>query len=185
MSGDGYLPLGREFFLRDSVTLAKELLGRLLVRKTAEGITVCRITETEAYAGPEDPACHSYRRRAPDGRTNVMYQPGGVAYVYLIYGMYSCFNVVAGPEGFPEAVLIRSAQPVEGGELMTARRRGAAEKNLLTGPGKLCQGMDITRKLYGVPLWREGELFLAEGIPAVNCRTDTEKKSSFWVPSAR
>ena len=95
-----------------------------------------------------------------------MYQPGGVAYVYLIYGMYSCFNVVAGPEGFPEAVLIRSAQPVEGGELMTARRRGAAEKNLLTGPGKLCQGMDITRKLYGVPLWREGELFLAEGIPA-------------------
>ncbi len=163
MIGMDYQPLEREFFFRDSVTLAKDLLGRLMVRTTEEGITVCRITETEAYAGPDDPACHSYGRRAPDGRTNVMYQPGGAAYIYLIYGMYSCFNVVAGPKDFPEAVLIRSAQPVEGTALMTARRKGAAEKNLLTGPGKLCQAMEITKKLYGVPLWQKGELFLAQG----------------------
>jgi len=161
--------LPREFYLRDTVTAARELLGCLLVREAPEGRTVCRITETEAYCGPGDRACHSYGRRAPQGRTNVMYEAGGRAYVYLIYGMYCCFNVVTREEGEPQAVLIRSGEPLEGLELMTRRRTRPGRKppeikDLLTGPGKLCQAMAISRGLYGEPLWGE-TLWLARGEP--------------------
>ena len=96
---DPWERLPREFYLRDTVETARDLLGRYLVRRTPEGLLACRITETEAYCGPEDPACHSYRRKAPKGRTNIMYRAGGLAYIYLIYGMYCCFNVVTRPQG--------------------------------------------------------------------------------------
>ena len=158
------------FYLQDTVAVAKGLLGRLLVREAPEGRTVCRITETEAYCGPGDRACHAYRKRAPQGRTNVMYAPGGLSYVYLIYGMYDCFNVVTRPQGDPQAVLIRSGEPLEGLELMAARRTRPGKepppvKQLLTGPGKLCRGMAITRALYGEPLWGD-RLYLLDG-PAI------------------
>ena len=181
-----------EFYLRDTVEVAQDLIGRYLVREGPGGRLACRITETEAYCGPADPACHSYRKAARKGvRTNVMYEAGGLAYVYLIYGMYCCFNVVTRPKGEPEAVLIRSAQPILGLPRMAenrgmeavrekalltgpdgpaggqrARRSGkpGKEELLLTGPGKLCQGMEISRELYGEPLWGE-KLWLCEGEP--------------------
>ena len=159
-----------DFYLRDTVTVARDLLGRYLVRETGEGRLACRITETEAYCGPADPACHSYKKASKKGgRTNVMYRQGGLAYVYLIYGMYCCFNVVTRRSGEPEAVLIRSAQPILGIPQMMANRRmepgkKGREEKLLTGPGKLCMGMAIDRTLYGEPLW-EDKLWLAYGEP--------------------
>ena len=162
-----YRKLPPEFYLRDTLTVARELLGKYLVHETPGGRLVCRITETEAYCGPEDKACHSYQKKAPDGRTNVMYREGGYAYIYLIYGMYHCFNVVTCPTGQPEAVLIRSAKPVEGMEIMSrlrCSRKGTVpkEKDLLTGPGKLCTAMAIDKALYGEALWGS-RLYLTEG----------------------
>ena len=169
MRGEPWERLPREFYLRDTVEVARDLLGRYLVRQGPGGLLACRITETEAYCGPGDAACHSAKKASrKGGRTNVMYEAGGVAYVYLIYGMYCCFNVVTRPKGEPEAVLIRSAQPLLGLPRM-ARNRGmeterVRERALLTGPGKLCQGMEISRELYGEPLWGE-RLWLTWGEP--------------------
>ena len=172
-----YRKLPPEFYLQDTLTVARQLLGKYLIHESPRGRLVCRITETEAYCGPGDKACHSYQRRSPDGRTNIMYKNGGLSYVYLIYSMYCCFNVVTCPEGQPEAVLIRSAKPVEGMEIMSELRRSKKgispkEKDLLTGPGKLCTAMDISRQLYGECLW-DDVLYLAEGedVPdsAVKC----------------
>lgn len=159
--------LPEEFYLTDTETAARQLLGKLLVSSSPEGVTVCSITETEAYLGERDRACHSYSRRAPEGRTNVMYDAGGVAYVYLIYGMYCCFNVVTRPKGDPQAVLIRSARPVEGIPLMLDRRtrpgkKPPGEKLLLAGPGRLCAGMGIGRGQNGEPMWGD-RLFIARG----------------------
>ncbi len=164
-----YVKLPKEFYLADTLTVARRLLGFYLVCRSPQGVTACRITETEAYCGPEDKACHAYKRKAPNGRTNVMYQEGGCAYVYLIYGMYNCFNVVTRPAGQPEAVLVRAGEPMEGLELMRQRRKSPKgripkDKDLLSGPGKLCRAMDITRELYGQPLWGD-VLFLAQGKP--------------------
>lgn len=166
---DAWDKLLPEFYLRDTVEVARDLIGRYLVRETAGGRLCCRITETEAYCGPIDPACHSYKKGAKKGgRTNVMYEAGGRAYVYLIYGMYCCFNVVTREKGAPEAVLIRSGQPVSGIRAMAENRRmdpeKVREKALLTGPGKLCMGMAIDRGLYGEPLWGD-KLWLARGEP--------------------
>lgn len=163
-----------EFYLQDTLTVARELLGKRLVHVTPEGTTSCFITETEAYLGATDKAAHSYRA-SPDGRTNIMYQVGGHAYVYLIYGMYCCFNVTARPAGIGEAVLIRSGEPELGIDLMFQRRqakkliRSLTEHTLLTGPGKLCIAFGIDRSQYGLPLWGD-ELFLCQGreIPSEN-----------------
>lgn len=163
VGGKAWEKLPPEFYLRDTLTVARNLLGRYLVRESEGGRLCCRITETEAYCGPSDPACHSYKG-SKSGRTNVMYREGGLSYVYLIYGMYCCFNVVTRPEGEPEAVLIRSAQPVLGVDRMMENRRNRKEKSLLTGPGKLCMGMEIDRSLYGEPLWGD-KLWLAFGEP--------------------
>ena len=157
------------FYQQDTLTVARELLGKYLVHETPDGPLICRITETEAYCGPHDKACHSYKNRSPQGRTNIMYEEGGHSYVYLIYGMYCCFNVVTCPPGQPEAVLIRSAKPVAGLEQMRKYRTSKkgkvpADRQLLTGPGKLCTAMAINRSLYGEPLWGE-VLYLAEGEP--------------------
>lgn len=169
MTGGGpWEKLPPDFYLRDTLTVAKDLIGRYLVRETEEGRLCCRVTETEAYCGPTDPACHSYKA-SKSGRTNVMYREGGLAYVYLIYGMYCCFNVVTREKGEPEAVLIRSAQPILGIPRMLKNRRTkpgkrGTEAKLLTGPGKLCMGMEIDRSLYGEPLWGD-KLWLAYGEP--------------------
>jgi DNA-3-methyladenine glycosylase len=141
----------RDFYLKDGVTVAKDLLGLILVHKTSEGITKGRIVETEAYMGPIDAAAHSYKA-TKSGRTNVQYGQGGYAYIYLIYGMYYCMNVVANQENIPEAVLIRALEPVDGIVIMKNRRRTEKLKNLCSGPGKLCQAMGITNSNYGMDL---------------------------------
>ncbi len=152
--------LGREFYDRDTVEAARALLGCRLVRITEEGVRLsCIITETEAYRGPVDKACHAWNgRRTP--RTETLYARPGTSYVYLIYGMYHCLNFVTEPEGVPCAVLIRGAVPEENAGIMSANRFGvppdrlkkSQRRDLLRGPGRLCQGLQITRAHNGLDL---------------------------------
>jgi DNA-3-methyladenine glycosylase len=139
--------LHRTFYERDTITVAKELLGKIIVHESAEGTTEGRIVETEAYRGPEDQAAHSSGgRRTP--RNEVMYGEKGHAYVYLIYGMYFCVNITAGNMfGKPEAILLRALEPVAGEKIMARRRRviGVGKGNLTKGPGRLCMAMGITK----------------------------------------
>lgn len=144
--------LGRKFYERDGITVAKELIGKVLVHETKDGTVKGRIVETEAYMGEHDAAAHSYKRRSPGGRTNIQYGEGGHAYIYLIYGMYCCFNVVANGRDIPECVLIRALEPIEGIDQMEKRRGTDKRKNLCSGPGKLCQAMAIDRTCYGEDL---------------------------------
>lgn len=145
----------------DAITLAKRLLGCRLVHETPEGTAGGIIVETEAYMGLCDDAAHSYRGR-PDGRVNVQYGEGGFAYIYLIYGMHHCMNVVANGKDIPEAVLIRALEPDEGLELMFSRRPKAKNlRQLCSGPGKLCAALDITRRQYGRNL-REPPLYILD-----------------------
>ncbi len=155
-------PVARDFFDRDVVVLARALLGCVLVHASEEGTTAGRIVETEAYRGPEDLGAHSAGGRRTE-RVAAMWGEAGHAYVYFIYGMHWAFNVVAGGHDEPHAVLIRAVEPVAGVELM-AKRRGlsASDRNLTSGPGKLCRAMGIDKQQYGLPLFAP-PLFLAAG----------------------
>jgi DNA-3-methyladenine glycosylase len=131
------------------------------VHRSPEGVTAGRIVETEAYRGPQDRAAHSFRGRTK--RTEAMFGPGGHAYMFLLYGLSWAFNIVAGKEGEPHAVLVRALEPVAGLELMSSRRGFPADSKLLTnGPGKLCQALGLDRSHYGVDLC-EDQLFLLDG----------------------
>ena len=154
----------RSYFEGDTLKLARRLLGCTLWHETPEGLCAGRIVETEAYCGETDAAAHSYKRRAPDGRTSVMYGRGGFAYVYLIYGMYSCMNIVCAPKGEPHAILIRALEPVEGIGLMQQRRKREKLTELCSGPGKLCTAMGIDRGCYGLDLMGS-KLYLTLGDP--------------------
>lgn len=148
----------------DAVTAARNLIGAVLVRETEEGRMACRITETEAYGGtfegrPDD-GCHAFRGRTK--RTEVMFRAGGCAYVYLIYGMYHCLNLVTGPEGEAQAVLIRAAEPLEGIEWMQKRRNRKTGPLLTAGPGRLCMAMGITKKQNGADLVSDS-LYVEDG----------------------
>src|SRR5687767_286942 len=140
--------LPREFYTRTNVlTVARELLGKLLVVPAPDGTRVSGIiVETEAYRGPLDRASHAYGGRRTK-RTEAMYGLGGTVYIFFVYGMYNQFNVVTNVEDVPHAVLIRALQPVEGIELMRQRRHGRAHQHLTDGPGKLCIAMGLDRKL--------------------------------------
>ena len=153
------MKLTKAFFERDTITVARALLGQRLVRCTEDGrITAGRIVETEAYCGQFDAACHSYKGKTE--RTRVMFGPKGHAYIYLIYGMYHCFNVVTGPPGEPEAVLVRAIEPEAGLSVMEQRRGTEKLKNLCSGPGKLTMAMEITRELDGIDLTSHPRLYL-------------------------
>jgi len=132
------------------VELARKLLGCLLIHRTPDGVTGGMIVEAEAYVGAIDKACHAYRNRSE--RTEIMYHDGGYAYVYFIYGMHHCFNVVTGPRGEGNAVLIRALEPVIGLDLMQRRRNTKSLQNLCSGPGKVCQALAITKNEYGMDL---------------------------------
>ena len=139
--------LPRQFYQRDTITVSKDLLGKILVYESGDNTTAGKIVETEAYRGPEDKAAHSSGgRRTP--RNEVMFKHKGYAYIYFIYGLYHCFNVTAGNiPGKPEAVLIRALEPVAGEQIM-AKRRGPKIRNhinLTNGPSKLCMAMNLTR----------------------------------------
>ena len=154
------LPL--DFYLRvDATEVARDLVGKLLVRKSQEGRTVARIVETEAYGGVADRASHAYGGRFTE-RTSVMYADGGVAYVYLCYGMHHLFNVVTHGKGVPHAVLVRAAEPVKGRSLMSSRTGRHPEDPLqCSGPGRLSKAMGITTALSGT--WLQSEaLHLAD-----------------------
>ena len=157
---DKFVKLDRSFYLGDTLDIAGSLIGKLLVSSTPDGIAAGRIVETEAYLGPLDKAAHAYKK-SPSGRTNILYDEGGYAYVYLIYGMYCCMNVSTGKAGIPECVLIRALEPLEGIDLMTKRRKTDKLKALCSGPGKLCQALSIDRSLYGADLCKD-KLFIAE-----------------------
>lgn len=145
------MKLERDFYTRDTLTIARQLIGKVLIHRTDEGITSGRIVEVEAYIGPEDKASHSHKG-IRTGRTNIQYGPGGYAYIYLIYGMYYCMNIVTNVEEKPEAVLIRALEPIDGIELMKKRRKTNNPINLCNGPGKLCTAMAIDKQCYGADL---------------------------------
>jgi DNA-3-methyladenine glycosylase len=143
--------LTAEFFARDTVLVARDLLGCILETNLGAELTSGRITEVEAYIGPDDPAAHGYGNRRTQ-RNAAMFGPPGRSYVYFIYGMHWCFNAVTEREGFPAAILVRSLEPLVGLRVM-ARRRGTDERELLcSGPARLCQALGITGELNGCSL---------------------------------
>lgn len=153
--------LGRDFFDRETEIVAREMLGTILVCRSAEGTASGMIVETEAYVGEHDPACHAAVGRTR--RTEPLYGPPGNSYVYFIYGVHWCFNAVTRAEGLASAVLVRAIEPVSGIALMR-KRRGDKVKgfNLTNGPGKLCAALGIDASLNGVPLQR-GALVIRAG----------------------
>lgn len=161
--------LPREFYLRDAATVAKELLGKILIHRLEEGAPAVEITETEAYLGASDPACHSYGGRRT-GRTQVMYGPGGYAYVYLIYGMYHMLNAVTGRENDPCAVLIRGGRPIGDRDMIAINRFGKPYQqlsrakicSLCDGPGKLARALALGREHNGLDLC-DSPLLICQG----------------------
>jgi DNA-3-methyladenine glycosylase len=158
--------LPQAFFDRDTVTVARELVGKYLVRQVDGAALAARITETEAYVGRTDKACHAYGgRRTP--RTQTLFAPPGTAYVYLIYGMYCCLNLVTEAEGEAAAVLIRGLSPRYNLDIIAENRfhckadqlSAAQRRNFLNGPGKVCAGLAIGRALNGLP-YGSPELFV-------------------------
>lgn len=149
--GPGTLPaLDRAWFDRPSLDVARDLLGKVLVHDSADGRVAGRIVEVEAYQGPEDLAAHSARGRT--ARNAVMFGPPGHLYVYLIYGLHHCANVVCGPGTKPEAVLLRAAAITEGLELARRRRGALPDRRLAAGPGNLGAAFGLDRRLNGVDL---------------------------------
>lgn len=161
-------PFPPEWYARRAEAVARDLLGRYLVRTMPDGERlVARLVETEAYQGEGDRASHAWQG-PKTARSRRLFRDGGHAYVYLIYGMHYCMNAVASSQEDGHAVLLRAAEPVEGEERMAALRGMAGRKrkpgDLGGGPGKLCQALAIDSSFDGVPLW-EGELLITEGEP--------------------
>lgn len=163
--------LPHEFYAGDTVETARALLGKYVVRMYQGEPLVCRISETEAYVGRMDKACHAYGYRRTE-RTKTLFGPPGHAYIYLIYGMYHCLNFVTEIEGEPSAVLIRGLQPVSGERTIRRLRFGSCEgalsayqrRNFLNGPGKVCKGLFLTREENGMDLTGE-TLFVCDSLP--------------------
>jgi DNA-3-methyladenine glycosylase len=153
--------LPRSFYDRPTLDVARDLLGKTLVRMTSAGSTAVRIVETEAYVGENDKACHA--SKGMTDRNRVMFGEPGHAYVYFIYGMYHCLNLVTERDGFPAAVLIRAGQPICGMPDMAKRRKTAKPMEMASGPGKLCMALDIDRTLNGVDLCQQGPLYVEDG----------------------
>ena len=151
----------RDFYRGDTVAVARNILGKILVRDTGREILSGRIVEAEAYTGPGDPASHACR--GPTPRSRIMFGPPGYAYVYFCYGNHSLLNAVTEKEGRAGAVLIRGLEAVDGLETIRKNRGEIEDKNLLNGPGKLTRGLEITLALNGEDLVRGNKLWIEDG----------------------
>jgi DNA-3-methyladenine glycosylase len=154
------LKIQRSFYAQSTLQVARQLLGKYLVRKHPDGTTVGKIVETEAYVGPHDLACHAAKGRT--ARTEVMFGGPGHAYVYFIYGVYYCLNIVTEEVGHASAVLIRALEPIEGIELMRKRRGLDELRKLASGPGKLCLAMAIDKALNAADMSRGNVLYVED-----------------------
>ncbi|MGH6656189.1 MAG: DNA-3-methyladenine glycosylase [Actinocrinis sp.] len=157
-------PLPRGFFDRPVLQVAPDLLGRLVVHETAEGTVAARLTEVEAYDGPNDPGSHAFRGRSK--RNGTMFGPPGHMYVYFTYGMHYCMNLVCGPPGTATGILLRAAEITDGADV--ARKRRAAAKNdreLARGPARLTEALAIARDQDGADVCGAGPLTVRHGQP--------------------
>jgi DNA-3-methyladenine glycosylase len=178
-----------EFYLQDTVTVARALLGCVLWRRVGRTLLAARLVETEAYLGANDTASHA-RRGLRSARNESMYLQGGHAYVYFTYGMHWCMNVVTQEADLAEAVLLRGAEPLRGIEAMRKRRpKAKRDRDLMNGPGKLCAALSIDENLDGAPLdgdilWLEKrDVELREEEIAVSARIGVENSGeAAWWP---
>ncbi|AOZ80600.1 DNA-3-methyladenine glycosylase [Clostridium pasteurianum] len=162
------MKLNRKFYNRDTVEVAKDLLGKILVHRVEGKITSGKIVEVEAYKGFKDKAAHTYNGRKTK-RVEIMYGKPGFSYVFFIYGMHYCMNAVTREEGIGEAVLIRALEPIDGMKIMSQRRYGTSFEllkkrqiiNLTNGPSKLCKALDIDKGCNGLDLC-EDKLFIEQ-----------------------
>ena len=160
------IKLKHEFFNRKTLLVARELLGKYLARKIGNKIIKAKIVETEAYCGPDDLACHASKGLTP--RTKVMFGPPGHAYVYMIYGMYHCLNIVTEKEGYPAAVLIRGCELASSMENVVSSEDKSnsilhtTNYLLLNGPGKLCRELKIDKKLNAVDITASEEMWIED-----------------------
>lgn len=183
------LPLS--FYARNTVPVARELLGKILQHDCNNGTISGTIVETEAYLGTEDPASHAFK--GVTRRNRPMFEEPGHVYIYFIYGNHYCFNVVAHPPDQAGAVLIRALEPIEGIELMQKYRRLSDKKNLTNGPGKLTRALNLTKEHNGLTL-TNGQLKIIEGstvqykiiaTPRIGIKQGTEKLFRFIIAGNR
>ncbi len=184
------MTLPRSFYARPTVEVAQDLLGNFLVRKTEAGLMSGEIVEVEAYTGTDDPASHAFVGMTK--RNGVMFGEAGFSYVYFIYGMYHCFNVVTERAEVPGAVLIRSIIPTDGVNQMVKNRRlnNVKINNVTNGPGKICRAMNITLTDSGIDLTTSSSLFIEDrgkrytqiqSSPRVGIRKATDKLWRYFL----
>jgi len=180
--------LPRKFYSENTVLVAKNLLGKKIVRRIGNKVISGIITETEAYRHKDDPASHAFTNMTE--RNKVMFGDVGIAYVYFTYGMHYCFNVVARhPKTKAGAVLIRAIEPEKGIEIMIENRKISDLKNLTNGPAKLAQALEITKEQYGIDLTKNSKLFITNGIKPnkisstsrIGIKKSTEKLWNFKI----
>ncbi|MEG0326148.1 MAG: DNA-3-methyladenine glycosylase [Cellulosilyticaceae bacterium] len=167
--------LSRDFYLRDSLEVAKELLGKILVREEDGLVGKFRIVETEAYRGIEDKGAHVYGNKRTE-RTRPMFEEGGITYIYLIYGMYNCLNIVVNVKDNPQCVLIRAVEPLDEEAISMCKKyrhiKSKKLKDLTNGPGKLCKALSIDRSLLETDITKRGSLYIIEGDSKVDSVAD-------------
>lgn len=183
-------PLPRSFFDRPVLEVAPDLLGRFVVHRTEAGTVTARLTEVEAYDGPNDPGSHAFRGRSK--RNGTMFGPPGHVYVYFTYGMYHCMNLVCGPAGMPTGILLRAAEITDGAELARKRRPTAkADRELARGPARLVESLGVTRGDDGADVCGDGPLTARHGAavpkelirtgPRVGLRDAPDFPWRFWI----